>query len=134
MKENVRDVRAGVSPDLLVQDVHYGLRVLRRNPGFAIVAIATLALGIGATTAIFGLVDAVMFKPLPFPAADRLMAVQSMLIGHTHGEVASYPDFLDWRARNDVFDGMAVFRSNDFTLTGANGAVHLAGEIGRAHV
>ncbi len=116
--------------DHLVQDVRYGLRVLRRNPGFAATAILTLALGIGATTAIFSIVDTVVFKPLPFPTADRLARIRSIFAstGVGSGE-ASYPDFLDWRARNHVFDGMAVFRTNDFTLVGAREPIHLQGAV-----
>src|ERR1700691_4085699 len=106
IKENVRDVKDGVSMDNLLQDVRYGLRVLRRNPGFAATAILTLALGIGATTAIFSVVDTVMFKPLPFPSADRLARIRSVIAAAGNGSgIASYPDFLDWRARNHVFDG-----------------------------
>jgi hypothetical protein len=79
IKENVRDVKVGVSMDNLLQDLRYGLRVLRRNPGFAATTILTLALGIGATTAIFSIVDAVVFKPLPFPNAGRLVRIQSLI-------------------------------------------------------
>jgi predicted permease len=129
LKENVRDVRVGVSMDNLLQDLRYGLRVLRRNPGFAATAILTLALGIGATTAIFSVVDTVMFKPLPFPSADRLVRVQSVIAATGHGDVASYPDFVDWRVRNHVFDGIAVFRTNDFTLIGVGEPLHLPGAV-----
>ncbi len=116
--------------DHLVQDLRFGLRVLRRNPGFTATAILTLALGIGATTAIFSIVDTVVFKPLPFPTADRLARIRSIFAstGVGSGE-ASYPDFLDWRARNHVFDGMAVFRTNDFTLVGAREPLHLQGAV-----
>ncbi len=129
LKENVRDVRVGVSMDNLLQDLRYGLRVLRRNPGFAAIAILTLALGIGATTAIFSVVDAIVFKPLPFPTADRLVRIQSVIAATGHGDIASYPDFLDWRARNHVFDGIAVFRTNDFTLIGPREPLHLQGAV-----
>lgn len=129
LKENIRDVRVGASVDNLLQDLRYGLRVLSRNPGFAATAILTLALGVGATTAIFSVVDTVLLKPLPFPTADRLVRVQSVIAATGHGSVASYPDFLDWRARNHVFVGMAVFRTNDFTLIGAGEPLHLPGAV-----
>jgi len=116
--------------DHLVQDLRFGLRVLRRNPGFAATAILTLALGIGATTAIFSIVDTVALKPLPFPTADRLMRIRSVFVNTDNGSgVASYPDFLDWRARNHVFDGVAVFRTNDFTLIGLREPLHLQGAV-----
>lgn len=129
VKENVRDVKVGASLERFLQDLRYGLRVLRKNPGFAAIAIVTLALGIGTTTAIFSIVDAVMFKPLPFPTAGRLVAIKSVVAATGDGSVASYPDFLDWRARNHVFEGMAAFRTSDFTLIGAHQAVHLQGAV-----
>lgn len=130
LKENVRDVRLGVYMDNLLQDLRYGVRVLRRNPGFAATAILTLALGIGATTAIFSVVDSVVLKPLPFPTAERLARIRSVIAATGNGSgIASYPDFVDWRARNHVFDGMAVFRTNEFTLIGAREALHLQGAV-----
>ena len=75
VEEHVRSVRTGAFLDVLMQDVHYGARSLRRTPGFALAAIATLALGIGANTTIFTLLDAVLFKPLPVPAARDLVAL-----------------------------------------------------------
>src|ERR1700691_5035338 len=135
IKENVRDVKDGVSMDNLLQDVRYGLRVLRRNPGFAATAILTLALGIGATTAIFSVVDTVVFKPLPFRNAGRLVRIQSLIAASPQGSgVASYPDFLDWRARSRAFDGMAVFRTNDFNFLGPRQPLHLQGAVVSAHL
>jgi macrolide transport system ATP-binding/permease protein len=102
--------------ETLAQDIRYALRMLRRNPGFTAVAVLTLGLGIGATTAIFSAVDALVLKPLPFSAADRLVQVESLIAATGHGGVASYPDLLDWRARNHVFEGMAAYRTGDFNL------------------
>jgi putative ABC transport system permease protein len=127
--EATRSFFAGV-----VQDVRYGLRMLRKNSGFAATAILTLALGIGATTAIFSVVDGVMLKPLPFPTADRLVRIGSVFVANGRGGVASYPDFLDWRARNHVFDGMAVSRTNDFTLIGPREPLHLQGAVASAQL
>ncbi len=113
----------------LLLDTRFAIRILRKSPGFTIVALLTLALGIGATTALFSVVDAVVLKPLPFPTADRLVHIESVIEVTGHGDVASYPDFLDWRARNHVTDGMAAFRTGDFTLIGGREPVHLQGAV-----
>jgi hypothetical protein len=118
MKERVTAMDAALTLDSIGRDVRYALRGLRKTPGFTFVVLATLALGIGATTAIFSVVNAVMLKPLPFPTADRLVQVQSVIAATGQGDVASYLDFVDWRARNHVFDGMAAFHTGDFTLIG----------------
>jgi putative ABC transport system permease protein len=128
-KEECREALGTCWLGEIIADVRYGLRVLRKNPGFAAIAISILALGIGATTAIFSVVNAVMLKPLPFPTADRLVRIESVIAATGRGGVASYPDFRDWRARNHVFDGMAAFRTNDFTLIGAREPRHLQGAI-----
>ena len=129
IKEECRDMRKVNFIENLIQDVRYGLRALRRSPGFAAVAILTLSLGVGATTAIFSVVDAVMLKPLPFPTADRLVRVESVILATGAGGAASYPDFVDWRAQNHVFDRMAAFRTGDFTLVGAREPLHLEGAV-----
>ena len=113
----------------LWQDVRYGLRVLSRNPGFAGMAILILALGIGATTAIFSVVNTVLLKRLPFSTADRLVRIESVIAATGQGGIASYPDFLDWQAQSHVFDGMAVFRTKDFTLIGLREPLHLEGAV-----
>ncbi len=128
-KEECREALGTRLLEELIADLRYGLRVLRKNPGFTATAVLTLALGIGATTAIFSVVDTVMLKPLPFPTADRLLRIRSVIAATGHGDIASYPDFLDWRARNHVFDGMAVFRTNDFTLIGPREPLHLQGAV-----
>src|ERR1035438_6711397 len=93
----------------LVQDLRFAIRQLRKSPGFAITTILTLALGIGATTAIFSLVNAVLLRPLPFPQQDRLVWLderdqppQGIAVpGHL-----SYPDFLDWRKQQHSFSAL----------------------------
>ena len=123
VKETTRDMWGWMSLDRLWQDVRYALRVLRRSPGFTAVALLTLALGIGANTAIFSVINAVVLRPLPFPQPDRLVSVSEMdLRKVTGGGVAdsvSYPNFFDWRDRNQVFERLAAFRQSRITLTGA---------------
>jgi predicted permease len=129
LKERVTAADAALTLDSLGRDIRYALRQLRKSPGFTFVALVTLALGIGATTAIFSVVDAVMLKPLPFPTADRLVQVRSVIAATGHGSVASYLDFADMRARNHVFDGMAAFHTADFTLSGEGEPRHLQGAV-----
>jgi predicted permease len=118
--------------ETVLQDLRYGLRQLRRNPGFTAVAVITLGLGIGANTAIFSVVDAVLLRPLHFPNPDRLVSVTSTIQRATRIGNASYPDFLDWRARNHAFDGMAAYRQDNFTLTGGDMPLHIRALIASA--
>jgi putative ABC transport system permease protein len=91
----------------LLQDLRFGLRMLVKNPGFTALALATLALGIGANTAIFSAVNALLLNPFPFPQPDRIMYVDARHVsGRNSG--AGYRDFLDWREQNTVFEEMAI--------------------------
>ena len=128
-KEECRETLGTRLLQELAADVRYGVRQLCRNPGFAAVAILTLALGIGANTAIFSAVDAVLLRPLPFSRPHRLASVLSVQIPRGNGREASYPDFLDWRARNHVFDQMAVYRNENFTLKSDGEPVHISGAV-----
>jgi putative ABC transport system permease protein len=103
----------------LFQDLQYGLRVFARNPTFTLVALLALALGIGATTAIFSVVDTVLLKPLPYPRSDRIVAIGLSGFGDPQNSIAMAPDYLEWRARNHVFEEMAAYGSANQTLTGA---------------
>ena len=116
-KERVRDRRGIPFFEVAAQDVRYGLRVLRRNPVFAAVAVATLALGIGANTALFSVVDGVLLNPLPYPDADRLVTLHESKPNFAAGSV-SYPNFRDWQAMNRTFSGMAILRGSSFSLLG----------------
>jgi len=100
----------------VLQDLQYGLRVFARNPTFTFVALLALALGIGATTAIFSVVDTVLLKPLPYPQSDRIVSVG--LTGFGPSPIAMAPDYVEWRARNHVFDEMAAYDNANPTLTG----------------
>jgi predicted permease len=113
----------------LFQDFWFGLRLLRKTPGFAIVAVLTLALGIGANTAIFSVIHAVLLRPLPFHNPSRLVAVNTTEPGRRDDIGVSYPVFLDWRSQNHVFEGLSAFRADDFTLTGRAEPMHVTGAV-----
>ncbi len=104
--------------DSLCRDAKFALRQLHKNCGFAFTAILTLGLGIGATTAIFSLVNAVLLQPLPFPEQDRLawLNQQDHRLPVVVPESLSYPDYFDWRARNHTFNGMASYTEGTATL------------------
>ena len=103
--------------DSLRQDVRYGLRLCAREPVSSAVVLLTLALGIGANTAIFSIVNAVLLKPLPFPASDRLVVLDEIRIRHG-SRMVSWMDYLDWRDQNQAFDDLAAYRLTDASLTG----------------
>ena len=96
--------------ETLLQDVRYGVRMLGKKPGFSAIAVLTLALGIGATTAIFTVVNAVVLRPLPYPDADRLVAIGQQYRGDTPGG-AGEPKFLFWREHSELFEAMASYSS-----------------------
>jgi putative ABC transport system permease protein len=109
-----------------IQDVRYGGRTLAASPGFAAVAVLTLALGIGANTAIFSFVDGVLLKPLPYKDADRIMRVmEKPPRGERNG--ISTLNFLDWQKDNEVFDFMAAQTGGSTTLTGSGDPIQLRG-------
>jgi putative ABC transport system permease protein len=112
------------------QDIRYGIRMLLKAPSFSIVATIALALGIGANTAIFSVVNAVLLRPLPFSNSEQLMNVWETdpTRGYQRGS-ASYPNFVDWREQNHVFEHMASYHTNDFIMTGRGESTRLQGAV-----
>jgi putative ABC transport system permease protein len=116
----------------VIRDLRQGFRLLFRAPGFAVTAILTLALGIGATTALFTVVNAVLLEPLPFPDSNRLIQVwRSELPALTYGS-ASYPRYLDWRSHQRVFTDLGSWSPRGFTIAGAEGPERVAGAMASA--
>ncbi|HXY08878.1 MAG TPA: ABC transporter permease [Terriglobales bacterium] len=113
----------------LFEDFCFGLRMLRKSPGFTLVAVLTLALGIGANSAIFSVVNAVLLRPLPFHDPRRLVAVNTTEPDRRDDINVSYPEFLDWRSQNHVFEGLSAFRVDDFTLTGRAEPIQVTGAV-----
>src|SRR5215211_4496365 len=105
----------------LWQDLRYGARMLLKNPGITIIVIIALALGIGANTAIFSVVNAVLLRPLPYQESERLVFLheRSPVIDEMS---VSYPNFLDWRNQNQSFEKMAVYNRASYNLTGTGEA------------
>ncbi len=121
-KELHRERRSLPWIENLLQDLRYGLRTLRQNPGFAAVAVLTLALGIAANTAIFSMANALILNPLPFEDLDQLVAVRERLPNQGLKAVGVAPaDFADWRAQNSAFQEMAAYSVRNAVLTGSGG-------------
>ena len=102
----------------ILQDIHYAFRVMRKSPGFTAVAVLTLALGIGANTAIFSIVNGVLLNPLPFPHPQELTVLYQHTTNFEKFSI-SYPNFLDWQRTNSTFASMAAYRHEDFNITGS---------------
>ncbi len=110
----------------LWQDLRYGVRMLAKKPGFTFIAALTLALGIGANTAIFSVVNAVLLKPLPYEQADHLVLLTEH--GENFGEMSvAWPNFVDWRAQQTSFDDFGAYRGGSYTLTGSGEPQQLRG-------
>jgi predicted permease len=121
MKEECRETRKGNWIHDFEQDVRYAVRMLRKSPGFAAIAILTLALGIGANTAIFSVVNATLLKPLPFRHPEKVVA-----LWQTESAPGSYPltgeDYLDWKSQNHTFEGMSLFSWPTSAATAVGGS------------
>jgi putative ABC transport system permease protein len=126
IKERSREMWTFVSLESLWQDVHYGIRLLAKNPGFTLVAILTLALGIGASAAIFSVVNNVLLRPLPFSESDRLVRVWEANPKRGYARNVVNPmNFLDWREQNHSFGSMAAVASGSANMNVANGPINV---------
>src|SRR5258708_529885 len=111
----------------MFQDFRYALRTIRQAPGFSVVVTLTIALGVGATTAMFSVVDAVLLRPLPYPAQASLVAVFDTQSGRDVAAL-SFPEFMDWRDRgSDVFESIGAYGARGEVLSGAGDAEQLLG-------
>ena len=129
VQDACREMWGWNSAETLWQDLRFGLRQLRKNPGFTSVAVVMLALGIGANTAIFSAVNALLLNPFPFPEPDRIIGVDAR---HANGDNSGvgYRDFLDWRNQNDVFEEMAITGyPNGYTWTGQGEPQRIVGGV-----
>jgi predicted permease len=123
------EIRPEIEPmGTLIEDVRYGLRLLRKNPGFTAIALLTLALGIGVNTAVFSIVNGVLLNPLPFPDSDKLFILFESKPNFKEGSI-SYPNFLDWQRENHTFTALAAYRPDSFSLTGAGEAEQVQGKM-----
>ena len=126
----VRSRRSGLRPELIAADVRYAFRTLRRNPGFAIVVLLTLALGIGANAAIFSVVNGVLLRPLPYRDADRLMVIWGDLRRPGVNQIpASAGEYLDYRDRSHAFEQVAAYDTVGFNLTGGGEPERVEGAV-----
>src|SRR2546423_5632628 len=103
-----------------MNDLRFAFRQLRKTPGFTFIAVLTLALGIGANTAIFSVIYAVLLQPLPYPDGDRLVILTETATNQPQISV-TYPDYVDWKRDNTVFENIAVSRREFFKLSGFPG-------------
>jgi predicted permease len=128
IREAYRDVSGFPSFDALIQDLRYSIRMLRRQPAFSLLVVLLVAIGVGANTAIFSLVDAILLRPLPYAQPDRLVVVREVLpaLAETYPSVpAASGDFLLWQARVSAFESMAAISPGTATLTGAGDPARL---------
>jgi predicted permease len=112
----------------LLHDLRYAIRALLKSPGFAATAVLTLALGIGANTALFSVVNGVLLSPLAYPDAGQVTAIYEDAPGFDKAPI-SYLNFLDWQRQSQTFSSMAIYRNQDYNFTGAEQAEHLSGNM-----
>lgn len=127
-QEKAREAWQFPKLETIAQDIRYGLRGIRKAPGFSLVVILTLALGIGANTAIFSVVYSVLLRPLPYPHGERLVWLGES-VSKAEGISITWLNFMHWRDENTAFENMALFDNGDFTLTGRGDAVLRHGRL-----
>src|SRR5262245_19548225 len=117
----------------LIQDLRFGARTLLKKPGFTLIASITLALGIGANTTIFSVVNAVLLRPLPYPNPDQLVMIWGRLPAYVPGNIgASAAEFADYRDQNRVFSSVATYTASSFNLTGSGEPERIVGSLASA--
>src|SRR5215813_9704263 len=125
-KQQYRDRRGLPSIEILFQDLKFTARVLRKSPGFSLAAILALALGIGANTAVFSVINGILLKPLGFKNPDALVRLWERGNGLDHAALA-YPNFKDWKELNGSFEQMAAFRDATYSMTGSQAPERIFG-------
>src|SRR5207253_216495 len=134
IKERAREQRVWISADDLLQDLRFGARMLRRNPGFAILAILCLTLGIGTNAAVFSWIEGILIRPYPLVAhQDRMFALGGTTRGATEGHGLSYPDFVDLEKNSTLFESFIIDRIVGTTLSVGDRAERATGGIGSAN-
>jgi putative ABC transport system permease protein len=128
IEERSREVWQWPTFESILSDMSYALRQMRRAPAFSAVVIVILALGIGANTTVFSIVDAVMLRPLPYVRPQQLVEVKASQEQHFESSNVCYPDFFDWRAQNRSFEHLVSYHDTSYTLTGVARALHLNGQ------
>src|SRR6267378_4586170 len=116
-KENYREQRGLPILDTLLQDLRFAFRMLLKNPGFTALAVVIMSLGIGANTAMFSVVNAVLLKPLAFADPDRIVTLGSLWKGSPRHGIVSAPDFHDWHDQSTAFEAMAYYQDDDVAVT-----------------
>jgi predicted permease len=128
VREVTRDAWGSGFFDRLSQDLQFGVRMIAKSPGFAAIAIVTLALGIGANTALFSVVNGVLLNPLPYPQPEQLVTLHESKPNFEAGSI-SFPNFQDWRKENTTFSMMGISRGYSFSLTGAGDPEQVRSEL-----
>jgi predicted permease len=128
IRETTRDIWGGRWLEDFIDDVRYGLRAMRKSAGFSVIAVLTLALGIGANTALFSVVNGVLLNPLPYPHPEQLVTLHESKPNFDAGSI-SFPNFRDWRKDNTTFSMMGAARPSSFSLTGRGDAEQVRGQF-----